>query len=94
MILKEKIALACFVIAYLVTTPLDYHPDATAQTLLVETLMTMVDLATIAAGLTLITVSVMQKVSGVKMPWHRVARYYLIYGILVNIYYYSAEIMA
>ncbi len=93
MTLKEKIALACFCIAYLVTTPLDYKPDVSAQTLLVETLMTMVDLATIGAGLTLITVSIMQKVSGVKMPWHRVARFYLTFGILVNIYYYSAEIM-
>jgi len=93
MTLKEKIGLVCFILVYLVTTPLDYKPDTTAQTLLVETLMTMVDLATIAGGLTLIIVSIMQKVSGLKMPWHRVARYYLTLGILINIYYYTAEVM-
>ncbi|MEN8141726.1 MAG: hypothetical protein ABFR97_10955 [Thermodesulfobacteriota bacterium] len=80
-------------IVYLLTTPLDFQPGVAARTLLAETLLTMVDLATIAVGLTLITASIMQKVTGVKFPWHRVARFYLTFGILVNIYYYSAEIM-
>lgn len=93
MILKEKIALASFAFVYLLTTPMDFKPDARGATLLVETLMTMVDVATIAAGLTLITVSIMQKVSGIKMAWHRVARYYFTYAILINIYYYTSEVM-
>jgi len=93
MILKEKIALASLVVVYLLTTPLDYQPDASGSTLFWAVLTNMVDVATIAVGLTLMIVGVMRIVIGVPMSRHRVFRYFFTFAILVNLYYYTSEIM-
>ena len=89
---KEKIDLLAMILVYLTTIPVDmadYQANMAPQALLMDYLTTMLELAFIATGLTLMLVSVMQKVTGERVARSRVARYFLTFAILINLYYHS-----
>ena len=81
---KDKInlfLLICFY-CFLVVANIRYFPGDLARTVL-ETAMNVLTLASAAVGFTVVIVSVMQKMVGQRLPWDRVLRFYLFFGIMI-----------
>lgn len=81
---KEKISLAGLVLFYLICV-IRYIPGNLGMTLY-HTAKSFVTLAPFAIGLTILVVAVMQKIVGEKLPLDRILRFYLFFGIIIEIF--------
>jgi hypothetical protein len=82
---KEKITLIFLCIVYALMS-ISYYPSSWADTAS-ATLEHLLSTVPIAIGLTILTVSVLQKVAGGRLPYDRIARIYLFFGIIVEFFY-------
>lgn len=82
---KEKITLILLGIVYLLMS-LRYFPGRWADTA-VATLNHLLSAVPITIGLTLLIVSIFQKIVGARLPYDRVVRIYLFFGIIVEFFY-------
>lgn len=83
--IKESVALFALGFFYVLCS-VRYFPDKVLKTVM-ETLLQIVTTAPLSIGATLIVVSFLQRASGEKMPWDRVLRMYLTFGIMVEIFF-------
>lgn len=83
--LREIITLCLLVIFYLLCS-FRFFPDRLTDSL-VETLIHILSVAPFTVGLTLILVSVLQRLAGERLPFDRVFRVFLTLGILFEIFY-------
>ncbi|MBU0681452.1 MAG: hypothetical protein KKD73_08525 [Proteobacteria bacterium] len=81
---KEKIYLAGLVAFYLVCV-IRYIPGDLGMTLY-HTGKSFLTLAPFAVALTIVIVTIMQKIVGAKLPWDRVLRFYLLFAIIIEIF--------
>lgn len=81
---KDKISLFLLICFYcfLMVANIRYFPGDLARTIF-ETAMNILTLASAAVAFTLIVVSSMQKIVGQRLPWDRVLRFYLFFGIMI-----------
>lgn len=82
---KEKITLTLLCIVYAVAS-LRYFPGSWADTIK-TTGDHLLSAVPITIGLTVLTISILQKVVGEKLPHDRVARIYLFFGIITEFFY-------
>jgi hypothetical protein len=83
--IKKKISLVLVICAYLLFN-LRYAPESYATTIkstLIQVLMT----APFVVGLTILVVSFMQRSTGERLPWDRIARIYCTLGIIIGFFY-------
>lgn len=83
--IKETVVLSLLGLLYGLCS-VRYFPDQFGKTV-VETLLQITTTAPLPIGATLIVVSLLQKASGAKMPWDRVLRIYLTFGIMIEIFF-------
>ena len=81
---KEKISLAGLVLFYLLCV-IRYIPGDLGMTLY-HTAKSFLTLAPFAVALTIVIVTVMQKIVGKKLPWDRILRFYLLFAIIIEIF--------
>lgn len=82
---KKNITLALVACAYLLFN-LRYSPKSmlvTIKSTMVQLLMT----APFVIGLTILVVTFMQRSTGEKLPWDRIARIYFTLGIIIGFFY-------
>ena len=82
---KEKISLTLLVAAYLLVT-IRYFPGRPADTL-TATMGHLLDSVPYIIAVTILTVSIMQKVVGAKLPHNRIARIYLTFGLIAEFFF-------
>lgn len=82
---KEKITLAVLCIIYLLVS-MRYFPGRPVDTA-VATLRHLLSSVPIAIGLTIFSVSILQKMVGEKLPYDRIARIYLAFGLIAEFFY-------
>ncbi|MBC8316586.1 MAG: inner-membrane translocator [Desulfobulbaceae bacterium] len=82
---REKIILAVLCAIYLLVS-LRYFPGRPVDTI-IETLRHLLSSIPIAIGMTIISVSVLQKIVGEKLPYDRIARIYLTFGLIAEFFY-------
>jgi hypothetical protein len=82
--IKEKIYLAGLVAFYLLCA-VRYIPGDLGMTLY-HTAKSFLTLAPFAVALTVIVVTLMQKIVGARLPWDRVLRFYLMFAIIIEIF--------
>ena len=83
--IKKNISLGLVICVYLLFN-LRYSPASlfvTVKSTLVQLLMT----APFVVGLTILVVSFMQRSSGERLPWDRIARIYCTLGIIIGFFY-------
>jgi hypothetical protein len=89
---KEKISLLLLVVVYLLVT-IRYFPDRPGDTL-TATMRHLLESVPYIIALTIVTVSIMQKVVGAKLARNRIARIYLTFGLIAEfffgIYHYAS----
>jgi len=84
-VIKKNISLGLVVWAYLLFN-LRYTPESlvtTFRSTLIQILMT----APFVVGLTILVVSFMQRSTGERLPWDRIARIYCTLGIIIGFFY-------
>jgi hypothetical protein len=81
---KEKISLFLLVVVYLLVT-VRYFPNRPMQTLS-ATMSHLLESVPYIIAVTILVVSVMQKVVGEKLPRNRIARIYLTFGLIVEFF--------
>lgn len=81
---KEKISLTGLVVFYLICVT-RYVPGDLGMTLY-HTAKSFLTLAPFAVALTILIVTIMQKIVGAKLPWDRVLRFYLFFAIIIEIF--------
>ncbi len=81
---KEKVSLTGLVFFYLLCVT-RYIPGDLGMTLY-HTAKSFLTLAPFAVGLTIIVVTIMQRIVGGKLPWDRVLRFYLFFAIIIEIF--------
>lgn len=81
---KEKISLTGLVAFYLLCV-IRFIPGDLGMTLY-HTAKSFLTLAPVAVALTIVVVTVMQKIVGAKLPWDRVVRFYLLFAIIIEIF--------
>ena len=82
---KKNISLAGVICVYLLFN-LRYSPESllvTVKSTSIQLLMT----APFVIGLTILVVSFMQRSSGERLPWDRIARIYCTLGIIIGFFY-------
>ena len=87
--IKKNFSLGLVILVYLIFN-LRYAPESPAATIkstLVQLLMT----APFVVGLTILVVSFMQRSTGERLPWDRVARIYCTLGIIIGFFYALSE---
>jgi len=87
--IKKNLSLGLVILVYLIFN-LRYAPESPAATIkstLVQLLMT----APFVVGLTILVVSFMQRSTGERLPWDRVARIYCTLGIIIGFFYALSE---
>ena len=83
--IKKNISLGLVICAYLLFN-LRYAPESlvtTFKSTLIQILMT----APFVVGLTILAVSFMQRSTGERLPWDRIARIYCTLGIIIGFFY-------
>ena len=83
--IKKNISLVAVIITYLLFN-FRYSPESLVYSIkstLVQLLMT----APFVVGLTILVVSFMQRSSGERLPWDRIARIYCTLGIIIGFFY-------
>lgn len=83
--LKDKVSFILVVLAYLLFN-LRYAPGRGVDTL-TATALQLLSTAPFAAGCTIFTVAILQRVSESRPPWDRVVRIFCTYGILIGFIY-------
>ncbi|MEN8257881.1 MAG: hypothetical protein ABFS09_08475 [Thermodesulfobacteriota bacterium] len=81
---KEKISLTGLVVFYLLCV-LRYIPGDLGMTFY-HTAKSFLLLGSFAVALTIVIVTIMQKIVGEKLPWDRVLRFYLLFAIIIEIF--------
>ncbi len=81
---KDKISLGLLIGFYglLMLVNVRYFPGDLSRTL-IATASNVLTLGSAAMAMTLIVASTMQKVVGQRLPWDRVLRFYLLFGIII-----------
>ncbi len=87
--LKEKVSFAAVIAVYLLFN-FRYAPDSWIASVK-ATAMQLFTTAPFVAGLTILLVSVMQKMSGERLSWDRIARIYCTIGILIGFFFALSE---
>lgn len=82
---KEKITLTILCIVYVLVSLRIFPGRLTDST--VATLRHLLSAIPITIGLTIFSVSILQKVVGEKLPYDRVARIYLAFGLIAEFFY-------
>lgn len=82
---RQIVSLGLLVIFYLLCS-LRFFPDRLADTL-IETLIHILSVAPFTIGLTLVLLSVLQRLAGERLPLDRALRIFLTLGILFEIFY-------
>ena len=82
---KEKITLTLLIVIYVVVS-LRIFPGRFADSAL-ATFRHLLSAVPITIGLTILAVSVLQKMAGEKLPYDRVARIYLAFGLIGEFFY-------
>lgn len=82
--IKEKISLTGLVLFYLLCA-VRYIPGDLGMTLY-HTAKSFLTLAPFAVALTIVMVTVMQKIVGEKLAWDRILRFYLWFAIIIEIF--------
>lgn len=82
--IKEKISLTGLVLFYLLCV-VRYIPGDLGMTLY-HTVKSFLTLAPFAVALTIVMVTVMQKIVGEKLSWDRILRFYLWFAIIIEIF--------
>ena len=83
--IKKNISLALVIITYLLFN-FRYSPGS----MLISVKSTMIQLlftAPFVIGLTILVVSFMQRSTGERLPWDRIARIYCTLGIIIGFFY-------
>jgi hypothetical protein len=83
--IKKNISLAAVIIAYLLFN-FRYSPESfiySMKSTLIQLLMT----APFVVGLTILVVSFIQRSTGERLPWDRIARIYCTLGIVIGFFY-------
>ena len=83
--IKEKITLIFLCIVY-ATASLRYFPGSWEDTAKTtgDHLLSVVPLT---IGLTILSISILQKIACTRLPYDRVARIYLFFGIIIEFFY-------
>ena len=81
---KEKISLGALTAFYILCI-LRYFPGNLLKTITATT-ESFLTLGPFAIALTIIIVTIIQKVVGEKLPWDRIFRFYLMFAILIEIF--------
>ena len=82
---KKNVSLAAVIAAYLLFN-FRYAPESyvlTIKSTLVQLLLT----SPFVVGLTILVVSFMQRSTGERLPWDRIARIYCTLGIIIGFFY-------
>jgi hypothetical protein len=82
---KEIIYLIILMAIYLLCV-LRYFPDQPLSSLR-ATGIHLLDVAPYVIGLTIFTVSILNKISGERLRWDRIARIYLTLGLIIEFFY-------
>jgi len=82
---KEKITLILLCIVYAMAS-LRYFPGSWVATVK-TTGDHLLSAIPITIGLTILSTSILQKVVGEKLPYDRIARIYLFFGIIIEFFY-------
>ena len=85
MITKERISLFLLIVLYLAVT-VRYFPDRPMDTLM-ATMRHLLDSVPYIIAVTILTVSIMQKVIGAKLPHNRIIRIYLMFGLIAEFFF-------
>jgi hypothetical protein len=89
---KEKISLLFLITLYLLVI-VRYFPDRPADTFM-ATMRHLLDSVPYIIAMTILTVSIMQRVVGAKLPHNRIVRIYLMFGLIAEfffgIYHYAS----
>ena len=87
--LTKNFSLAAVIIVYLFFN-FRYAPDSWIASIK-ATSMQLMTTAPYVVGLTILLVSVMQKMSGERLPWDRILRIYCTIGILIGFFFALSE---
>jgi hypothetical protein len=87
--IKKNISLGLVVCVYLLFN-LRYAPESLVTTFK-STLMQLLMTAPFVVGLTILVVSFMQRSTGERLPWDRIARIYCTLGIFIGFFYALSE---
>ena len=82
---KEKISLGLLVVVYLFVT-VRYFPGRPVETV-TATLRHWLESVPFLIGLTILTVSILKKMAGSKLPANRIMRIYLTFGLIGEVFY-------
>jgi hypothetical protein len=82
---KEKISLFLLVVVYLLVT-VRYFPNRPMETFS-ATMSHLLESVPYIIAVTILVVSVMQKVVGEKLPRNRIARIYLTFGLIAEFFF-------
>ena len=82
---KEKISLFLLIVVYLLVT-VRYFPNRPIETLS-ATMSHLLESVPYIIAVTILAVSVMQKVVGEKLPRNRIARIYLTFGLIAEFFF-------
>ena len=83
--IKKNISLALVICVYLIFN-LRYSPENPAATIK-STMLQLLTTAPFVVGLTILVVSFMQRSTGERLPWDRIARIYCTLGIIIGFFY-------
>lgn len=83
--IKKNISLLFVVLVYLLFN-LRYTPESFVHTIK-STLIQLLTTAPFVVGLTILVVSFMQRSTGERLPWDRIARLYCTLGIIIGFFY-------
>jgi len=83
--IKKNISLALVVCFYLLFN-LRYTPDSLAATVKATSIQLLMT-APFVVGLTILVVSFLQRSTGERLPWDRIARIYCTLGIIIGFFY-------
>jgi hypothetical protein len=83
--IKKNISLALVICVYLIFN-LRYSPESPAATIK-STLLQLLTTAPFVVGLTILVVSFIQRSTGERLPWDRIARIYCTLGIIIGFFY-------
>ena len=83
--IKKNISLVAVIITYLFFN-FRYSPESSVDSIK-STLVQLLLTSPFVVGLTILVVSFMQRSTGERLPWDRVARIYCTLGIIIGFFY-------
>lgn len=82
---KERLSLVVLIAVYLLFH-YRYAPGRIVESL-VASMVQLLTTAPVAVGLTILVVSFLQRMHGERLPWDRIVRIYLTFGIILGFLY-------